>query len=128
MRPRTSLTLCRPLLELAGLSSPETWSGQARPTLPGKSLVPLLKREAVLPRDALYWQHEGNRALRMGDWKLVSESECSGQWELSNLKRDRIESKNLAASHTAQAQQMSAVRQQMDEEFRRQAGAAKVDK
>jgi arylsulfatase A-like enzyme len=49
-------------LELAGLSSPGTWSGQARPTLPGKSLVPLLKREAALPRDALYWQHEGNRA------------------------------------------------------------------
>jgi hypothetical protein len=64
----------------------------------------------------------------MGDWKLVSESECSGQWELSNLKRDRIESKNLAASHPAQAPQMSAVRQQTDEEFRRQTGAAKVDK
>ncbi len=114
------------VLELAGLSSPEIWSGQARPTLPGKSLVPLLKREAAIPRDAMYWQHEGNRALRVGDWKLVSESESASRWELYDLKRDRIESNNLAASQPERVQQMSAVWQRMDEEFRRQAGATNI--
>lgn len=116
------------VLELAGLSSPANWDGQPRPSLPGTSLVPLFKRDGALPRDALYWHHEGNRALRIGDWKLVSESENSSQWELYNLKRDRIESKNLAASHPERVRQMSAVWQQMDEEFRQQAGTAKVDK
>ncbi len=113
------------VLELAGVSSPENWNGQTRPALPGKSLVPLLKRDDALPRDALYWHHEGNRALRMGDWKLVSESESAGQWELYNLKRDRIESRNLAASHPERVRQISAAWQQMDEEFRQQAGTAK---
>jgi arylsulfatase len=116
------------VMELAGVSSPASWSGQTRPALPGKSLVTLLKRDAALPRDALYWHHEGNRAVRMGDWKLVSEFENAGQWELYNLKRDRIESKNLAASHPERVRQMSAVWQQMDEEFRQPAGPAKVDK
>ena len=111
------------VLELAGLSSPQNWGGQTRPALPGKSMVPLLKRDATIPRDALYWQHEGNRALRLGDWKLVSESENASQWELYNLKRDRIESKNLAPSQPDRVKQMSAAWQQKDDEFRRQAGA-----
>jgi len=116
------------VMELAGISAPDSWGRQPRPSLPGKSLVPLFKRDASIPREALYWHHEGNRALRIGDWKLVSESEGAGQWELYNLKRDRIESKNLAASHPERVRQLSAVWQQMDEEFRQQAGTAKVDK
>lgn len=108
------------VLELAGLSAPENWSGQTRPALPGKSLVPLLKRDAAIPRDAIYWQHEGNRALRTGDWKLVSESENAGRWELYDLKRDRIESKNLALTHPDRVKQMSAVWSQMDEQFHRE--------
>jgi arylsulfatase A-like enzyme len=111
------------VLELAGLSPPDCWGGQARPSLPGKSLVPLLKRDAAIPRSALYWQHEGNRALRMGDWKLVSESESAGRWELYDLKRDRIESKNLAASHPKRVQQMSALWERLDAQFHREAGA-----
>ena len=113
------------LLELAGVSSPASWGGQARPALPGKSLVPLLKHDAAIPREAMYWQHEGNRALRLGDWKLVSESESANQWELYDFKHDRIESKNLAPLNPERVQKMSAVWQQMDDEFRQQAGAAK---
>ena len=110
------------VLALAGRATPESWGGKTRPALPGRSLVPLLKRDAVMPRDALYWHHEGNRALRLGDWKLVSESESGSWWELYNLKHDRIESHNLAAAHPDRVQQMSAVWRQLDDEFRRQAG------
>ncbi len=113
------------VLELAGLSAPENWGGLARPALPGKSLVPLFQRDAAIPRDALYWHHEGNRALRVGDWKLVSESENANQWELYNLKRDRIEAKNLAAAQPERVRQMSTVWQQWDDEFRRQRGTPK---
>jgi len=116
------------VLELAGVTSPEKWSGQARPSLPGRSLVPLLKHDAVIPRDALYWQHEGNRALRVGDWKLVSESEKNGQWELYDLKRDRIESKDLAGSHLDQVKQMSGLWERLDEQFHREGGAEKSGK
>jgi arylsulfatase len=46
-------------------------------------------------RESLWWLHEGNRAIRMGDWKLVA---AKGQdWELFDLKTDRAEQHNLAA-------------------------------
>jgi arylsulfatase len=99
---------------------PENWRGLSRPVLPGKSLVPLFKRDAAIARDPLYWHHEGNRALRVGDWKLVSESENNGQWELYNLKRDRIESNNLAASRPDRVKTMSETWMRLDDEFRQQ--------
>ena len=116
------------VLELAGAKSPDDWDGVARPPLPGKSLVPLLKRDATIARDALYWQHEGNRALRVGDWKLVSESENKSEWELYHLKRDRIESKNLAATQPDRVKAMSATWQKLDEEYHRQGKAGDTPK
>jgi arylsulfatase len=115
-------------LELAGVTPPENRGGQTRPPPPGRSLVPLFKRDAALPRDALYWHHEGNRALRVGDWKIVSEAENESRWELYNLKRDRIESKNLAVSQPDRVNRMSALWQQMDEQFHREGGAEKSGK
>lgn len=110
------------VLELAGLKPPESWSGQTRPPLPGHTLVSLLKRDASIARDAIYWHHEGNRALRVGDWKIVSEAENENRWELYNLKRDRIESQNIAAANPDRVRQMSAQWQQLDEKFRKQSG------
>jgi arylsulfatase len=45
----------------------------------------------------LWWLHEGNRALRAGDWKLVAAKD--EPWELFNLAKDRTETRNLAAEH-----------------------------
>jgi len=105
---------------LAGARPPVEWNEQVRPPLPGKSLSPLFKRDAVIKRDSIYWHHEGNRALRLGNWKLVSERENNGQWELYDLKRDRIESKNLAASNPGKVKKMSTTWMAMDEKFREQ--------
>jgi arylsulfatase A-like enzyme len=113
------------VLELAGGQSPVKWNEELRPPLPGKSLMPLFKRDADIKRDAIYWHHEGNRALRVGDWKLVSESENDNQWELYNLKRDRIESGNLAESNPGKVKEMSATWMALDEKFRLQGGSAK---
>ena len=108
------------VLELAGVQPPVEWNGCVRPPLPGKSVSRLFKGDAAIKRKAIYWHHEGNRALRVGDWKLVSESENGSQWELYHLKRDRIESKNLAASNPGKVKQMSGTWSEMDEEFREQ--------
>jgi arylsulfatase len=107
-------------LELAGVSAPDVWEGSKRPPLPGKSLAPLLKRDVLIKRDAIYWSHEGNRALRVDNWKLVSESENANAWELYNLKTDRIESKNQATSNPDRVRTMAALWEQLDEQFRRQ--------
>ena len=50
-----------------------------------------------LERDALYWEHEGNRAVRQGVWKLVAKH--GGAWELYDIAKDRIESNDLAKTH-----------------------------
>ena len=37
----------------------------------------------------IYWEHEGNCALRREDWKLVKK--YPGPWEMYNLEQDRTE-------------------------------------
>lgn len=73
--------------------------------LEGKSLVPAFKGES-LDRGVLFWEHEGNRALRQGDWKLVAKH---GQpWELYDLSKDRVESQNLAIEKPDRIKDMAA--------------------
>lgn len=81
-------------LDVAGARLPAEREGA--PTLPleGRSLVPAFAGRPI-EREALYWEHEGNRAIRVGDWKLVAKGP-SGPWELYDLARDRVESRDLA--------------------------------
>ncbi|OHB78107.1 MAG: hypothetical protein A2W31_00995 [Planctomycetes bacterium RBG_16_64_10] len=67
------------------------------PAPPGISLVPLFTRDHELARDDLWWLHEGNRASRLGDWKLVAAKDQP--WELYQLSTDRAETRNLAAQY-----------------------------
>lgn len=122
--PAHVIDLVPTVLELAGITPPDKWKGHIRPPMPGKSLVPLLDADVDLPRDYLYWHHEGNRALRVGDWKLVSERENDATWELYDLKQDRIESTDLAARHPDRVEEMAATWSRLDQEFRHQSGAA----
>jgi arylsulfatase len=110
------------LLDLAGAGdvSP-AWNGQAAPSLPGKSLVPAFARDGAVAHDFLFFHHVGNRALRVGDWKLVAKGD-DGPWELYDLAADRCELKNLAEKFPDRAREMSARWQQLEDEFRRQAG------
>jgi arylsulfatase len=80
-------------LELAGGQYPRSFRGHELTPLPGKSLVPVLKGGRNGER-TLGWEHEGNRAFRSGDWKVVAA--FRGQWELYDLKSDRPELTNLA--------------------------------
>ncbi len=94
-------------LELAGGKLPETYKGEKLPPAPGKSLVPAFTHDNTVTHDSLWWLHNGNRALRMGDWKLVSTKE--GAWELYDLRTDRAESKNLAAANPERVKEMETV-------------------
>ena len=55
----------------------------------------------------LYWEHEGNRAIRIGDWKLVSQH--PGGWELYNMLEDRTELNDLSAGESTRVAEMSAL-------------------
>ena len=88
-------------IDVAGASYPT-----AKTPLEGRSLVPLFGG-AGLEREALYWEHEGNRAIRMGDWKLVAEH--GKPWELYDLSTDRSEQHDLSGHHPDRVQQMAAL-------------------
>ncbi len=77
------------------------------PPCEGRPLTPLLKgsRDAI-HTEPIYWEHEGNAAMRSGDWKLVRE--YKKPWELFNIANDRTEMQNLATSNRAKRDEMVA--------------------
>jgi len=83
------------VLELTGVQKPKEWNGEPIPAAPGHSLVPAFAKNVTIPRESLWWYHEGNRAIRMGDWKLVAAK--GDAWALYDLRTDRAEQNDLAA-------------------------------
>jgi arylsulfatase len=108
-------------LELTGLTHPQTIADKPVPPLPGQSLVPEFAKDGSLARDFLWWLHEGNRALRCGDWKLVASGSPQAPWELYDLSRDRGEIDNLADSHPDKVRELQQAWEQHLAEFREQA-------
>ncbi len=82
--------------DIAGTNYPEEFRNKPVSPLRGKSLLPIFEGNIREPHNLLFWEHEGNKAVRMGHWKLVSKD--AGKWELYNLKSDRTELVNLALS------------------------------
>ena len=76
------------------------------PPSPGKSLVSTFAKDGRAIHDDLWWLHEGNRAIRVGDWKLVAAKKKT--WELFDLSKDRTETNDLAKSMPDKVQQLSA--------------------
>lgn len=105
------------ILELAGGQSAGQFDRQPAPAPPGKSLVPALADDCLIARDRLWWLHEGNRAIRVGDWKLVAAGE-QGRWELYDLSTDRGEIHNLIDEHPDLARDLEQRWQQQFQETR----------
>ncbi len=105
------------ILELAGGKRPEAWQGKPVPAPPGRSLVAALAKDGAAPHDYLWWQHEGNRAIRIGDFKLVAAGE-KAPWELYDLSHDRAEMNNLAAKQPDKARELEQAWTQRTKEFR----------
>jgi arylsulfatase A-like enzyme len=77
------------------------------PPAPGRSLVATLARDTTVAHAFLWWEHEGNRAIRAGDWKLVTLAK--GNWELYDLSRDRGEQNNLASARPEKARELETM-------------------
>ena len=114
--PGHLIDLVPTILELAGGQRPETWSGQPMPPAPGKSLVPLFKAEGAVKHDSLWWLHEDNRALRVGNWKLVAAGKDS-PWELYDLGSDRTEAIHLAPSKPEKVRELAELWNRQTDEF-----------
>ena len=93
------------------------------PPLPGRSMRPAFAKDGAAPKEYIYFNHNDNHALRVGDWKLISTGK-GGPWELYNLKTDRAEQKNLAAVQPDRLASMAAKWKSLDDDFVRQREAA----
>lgn len=108
------------VLEATGAPRLKEWEGESIPAGHGKSLLPAFASDVTVDRDFLWWSHENNNAIRVGDWKLVAahtgERGPSGAWELYDLSKDRSETNNLAATHPEKAKELQAMweKQQAD--------------
>lgn len=93
------------LLGAAGAAYPEEKNGAPIPACEGESFLPLMEGKSWSKQMPLYFEHEGNRAIRDGRWKLVSEH--GKGWELYDMVEDRTELSDLAEKDPGRAKQMT---------------------
>lgn len=108
------------VLAVAGGTMPEQWKGEERPQPPGRSLLPAFAKDGSVSHDYLWWMHEENRAIRIGDYKLVAAGKDAA-WELYDLGRDRSEMHDLASEMPEKVRELSDAWKKHEEEFRTQA-------
>lgn len=94
------------LVDVSGAKYPAEFQGKAIPPMEGRSLAPAFAGKPI-EREALFWEHEGNAAVRAGDWKLVRKGR-RGDWELYDLKADRTELRDLASAQPAKVKELAA--------------------
>ncbi len=114
--PAHLVDLVPTIMDVAGGKRFETWEGQPTPVPPGKALTAAFAKDVAVPRDSIWWLHEGNRALRVGDWKIVAAGAKSA-WELYDLRTDRAESNDLAKKQPDRVKAMAELWSKQTEEF-----------
>jgi arylsulfatase len=108
------------------------------PLMSGRSLKPAFLKDGVTIHDELWFYHEGNRALRQGDWKIVHSNDSrpfpwassreaadrkvdSVEWQLYNLSTDRAEQRDLSKVEPERVEAMVARWEELREKFLREA-------
>ncbi len=95
-------------LDAAGVNYPAEHNGRAIQPLEGESFAPVLRgRESWRRRREICWEHEGNRAVRQENWKLVSKH--PGEWELYDMDEDRTELTDLAGRNQPKVAELAAI-------------------
>jgi arylsulfatase len=93
------------ILDVTGAAYPDTHDGHAIPPCEGESMVPSFDKSDTT-RGPLFWEHEGNAAIRDGKWKLVRK--YPDDWELYDMDADRTELTNIVMNHTERKASMLA--------------------
>ena len=112
-QPAHVIDIMATCVDAAGFEFPAKFAEHDLIPLEGVSLKPALAGKSLARKDALYFEHHLNCAIRDGDWKLVRygqtgrESKLSA-WELYNMSVDRVELHNLAGKHPEKVAELSA--------------------
>ena len=92
------------ILDITGTAYPATFEGRPIDPIEGQSLLPVFAQDGAT-RAPMFWEHEGNAAVRIGQWKLVKR--YPRPWELYDLEADRTELHDLAARHPERVADMA---------------------
>lgn len=93
-------------VDLGGASYPKQFAGHDIKPMEGVSLVPSFEGKSLNRKNPLFWEHESNRAVREGKWKLVAKADQP--WELYDMEIDRTEMHDLASKYPDKVKDFSA--------------------
>jgi arylsulfatase A-like enzyme len=109
-RPGMLMDIMATCIEVSGSEYPLQFKGNEIHNLEGESLLSSIKNENEGRESVMFWEHEANRAIRSGDWKLVLKASeknvLDDKWELYNLADDRTEMNNLAETYPKKVEEM----------------------
>jgi arylsulfatase A-like enzyme len=93
------------VLDISSTAYPQQRDGKPLPALEGTSLMSVFNGD-IAERAPMFWEHEGNAAVRIGNWKLVRK--YPDPWELYDMAQDRTETRDLAAQYPDRVADMRA--------------------
>lgn len=131
-QPGHLIDLMATCVDISKAEYPAKFKDKPITPLAGQSLAPIFLGEQRAGHEHIFWEHEGNRAVRAGDWKLVARK--SQPWELYDLKADRTETNNLSAKHPEHVERLAQAWDKwaddvgVDREWGKDAGGGKKKK
>jgi len=93
-------------VEIAGAKYPRVMGTNSIRPMEGVSLVPAFRGKSLGRKNPIFWEHEANRAVRDGRWKLVAKE--NKPWELYDIQNDRTERHDLASAEPKRARELAA--------------------
>ncbi len=113
-------------VDVTNANYPAEFKGNSIPVLEGQSLLPLLGgSNNEVHKAPIFWEHEGNKAVRLGEYKLVMEwKRENNNWELYNIDKDRSETNDLATVYPEKVSELS----HMWEQWAKEKGVEEWDK
>ena len=102
--PAHLIDIMATFVDISGTDYPTEYKGKSIQPMEGKSLMQVFNGKPLATR-TIYWEHEGNRAIRIGRWKLVAKGRKS-KWELFDMEADRTETQNLAGRFPGRVTEM----------------------
>jgi arylsulfatase len=105
-QPAHLIDVMATVVAATGAKYPTSYKGTSIHSMEGVNLRPALDGRPLNRPRPLFWEHEGNRAVRSGNWKIVSM--WPGEWELYDIAADRVERNNVAAQHPEIVKTMAA--------------------
>ena len=105
-QPAHLIDLMATCVDLAKADYPKKVNGKEIVPIQGVSLKPVFSGKTLGRKNPIFWEHEGNRAIRIGKWKLVAKG-ANGPWELYDLDADRSELNDLSEKHSERTKEMA---------------------